>query len=682
MTDDQGYGDLSCHGNPILKTPNLDQLHKESVRLTDYHVAPTCSPTRAAFITGRWTNRTGVWHTIMGRSMLRHNEVTIGKIFGDSGYHTGMFGKWHLGDNYPYRPEDRGFQEVLRHGGGGVGQTPDYWDNAYFDGSYFHNGKAVPVKGFCSDVYFDYAKRFIRKVKKSEKPFLVYLCTNAPHGPMHSPEKFSKPYLNQGVNVGNFLGMIANIDENVGSMRAFLKKEGLAENTIFIFTTDNGTSSGANIHNNGMRGRKGSEYDGGHRVPFFMHWPKGGLNKGRDVDTITSYVDIVPTLIDYCRVQPPKSVKFDGVNIRPLIDNTSEKWPDRILVTDSQRVRDPIKWRKSSVMTEQWRLVNGKELYDINVDPGQKNNIASANPKVVSRLTKFYDAWWEEIVPTFGKPTAIYLGANAPLANPVTLTCHDWIADGSTPWNQRHIRNAEKKPSNTGFWAVDIKSAGNYTVELRRWPKESDKAITAELEAGADVPGVKPFRAAPGKPFAAVKAHLKLGGKELVLPVKKTDKGVSFAISLKEGRDELWAKFTDTSGTAMGAFYAYVTKNDLDEETSQRGPLLQRKITNEQLNAIGNFHLAAENGDLNTIKRYLESGIDINCVRGKASLRVLHRAASAGNKALVTYLIDEKANINALSIQGTPLDMALKREHQEIALLIQKHGGKEFEEIK
>ena len=228
ITDDQGYGDLSCHGNPVLKTPHLDKLHSESVRLTDYHVAPTCSPSRAALITGHWTNRTGVWHTIMGRSMLRANEVTIGKILGDGGYHTGMFGKWHLGDNYPYRPEDRGFQEVLRHGGGGVGQTPDFWDNAYFDGSYFHNGKAVPAKGFCTDVFFDYAKRFINKVKDDDKPFFVYLCTNAPHGPMHSPEKFSAPYSKQGVNLGNFFGMIANIDHNVGQMRAFLKKKGLA----------------------------------------------------------------------------------------------------------------------------------------------------------------------------------------------------------------------------------------------------------------------------------------------------------------------------------------------------------------------------------------------------------------------------------------------------------------------
>ena len=561
ITDDQGYGDLSCHGNPVLNTPHLDKLHSESVRLTDYHVAPTCSPTRAALITGHWTNRTGVWHTIMGRSMLRDNEVTIGQIMSDGGYHTAMFGKWHLGDNFPYRPEDRGFQEVLRHGGGGVGQTPDYWDNAYFDGSYFHNGKPMPVKGFCTDVFFDYAKRFIKKVKDGDKPFFVYLCTNAPHGPMHAPVKSSAPYAKQGVNVANFFGMISNIDDNVGAMRAFLKEEGLTDNTIFIFTTDNGTSSGAHIHNNGMRGKKGSEYDGGHRVPFFIHWPKGGLTKGRDVDMITSYVDIVPTLIDYCNVPTPKGVKFDGVNIRPLIEGRQEEtWPDRILVTDSQRVRDPIKWRKSAVMTDQWRLVNGKELFEINADPGQKTNLAKQHPAVVSRLAKFYEAWWQELVPTFGQPTAIYLGHPAPSANPVTLTCHDWIADGSTPWNQRHIRNAEKKPRNTGFWAVDVKSAGEYSVELRRWPREADRAIIADLEAGADVPGVKAFRAAPGQPFAAANAHLKLGGKELTLPVKEGAKSVTFRLKLKPGRDELWAKFTDEAGTPMGAFYAYVTQ--------------------------------------------------------------------------------------------------------------------------
>lgn len=360
ITDDQGYGDLSCHGNPILKTPHLDALASESIRLDDYHVAPTCSPTRCAFLTGHWTNRTGVWHTIMGRSMLRENEVTMGQIFKDNGYATGMFGKWHLGDNYPFRPEDRGFTEVVRHGGGGVGQTPDYWNNAYFDGSYFHNSKPEAVEGFCTDVFFRYAKNFIEEQADAGKPFLAYIATNAPHGPFHSPVEYSEPYKDLDVKTANFFGMIANIDDNVGQMREWLEDKGLAENTIFIFTTDNGTSSGAKVFNAEMRGAKGSEYDGGHRVPFFLHWPNGGFTQEKRVGTITAHVDVVPTLIDLCGIEAPADVKFDGVSIRPLIENETAPadWPDRLLITDSQRVKDPIKWRKSAVMSNDWRLVS------------------------------------------------------------------------------------------------------------------------------------------------------------------------------------------------------------------------------------------------------------------------------------------------------------------------------------
>ncbi|MEL7335379.1 MAG: arylsulfatase, partial [Planctomycetota bacterium] len=418
VTDDQGYGDLECLGNPILKTPNLNALHADSVRLTDYHVAPTCSPTRCALLTGHWTNRTGVWHTIMGRSMLRENEVTIGKMFSDAGYATGMFGKWHLGDNYPYRPEDRGFQTVLRHGGGGVGQTPDYWNNAYFDGSYWFNGKPTAVKGFCTDVFFDYARDFIRDSKNSGKPFFAYVATNAPHGPMHAPQHLGDQYLKAlqdsgrkpNVSLAHFYGMIANIDDNVGRMRRFLEEEGLTNNTIFIFSTDNGTSSGGGVFNAGMRGRKGSEYDGGHRVPFFVHWPQGGLTGGRDISKITAHVDVVPTLLDLCSLDAPTNVKFDGRSIRPLLEDKGDltQWPDRILVTDSQRVKDPIKWRKSAVMTDQWRLINGKELFDIDKDPGQQKNVADANPAVVKRLTDFYEAWWAELLPTFANETPIY----------------------------------------------------------------------------------------------------------------------------------------------------------------------------------------------------------------------------------------------------------------------------------
>ncbi|MDF1862938.1 MAG: sulfatase-like hydrolase/transferase [Verrucomicrobiales bacterium] len=573
ITDDQGYGDLSCHGNPILKTPHIDKLAGESIRLEDYHVAPTCSPTRCAFLTGHWTNRTGVWHTIMGRSMLRENEVTIGQIFQDNGYATGMFGKWHLGDNYPFRPEDRGFTEVLRHGGGGVGQTPDYWDNAYFDGSYFHNSKPVPAKGFCTDVFFDYAKRFIEKQVEEDKPFLAYISTNAPHGPMHAPEEYAKPYEDQGLNTGlaHFFGMIANIDDNVGQMRKWLAGKGLEENTIFIFTTDNGTSSGSKVHNSGMRGQKGSEYDGGHRVPFFLHWPAGGFQSEQKVGAITAHVDVVPTLIDLCEVEAPAEIKFDGVSIRPLLESKSapSDWPDRILVTDSQRVKDPIKWRKSSVMTTDWRLVsnhNGKgelnqELYQIKEDPGQEENVIADHPEVAERLKEFYNNWWDEIAPTFGSPARIKIGH--PAENPSRLTSHDWISDNMVPWNQQHIRSGDDKPQNTGFWYLDIVEAGDYEITLRRWPDEGEvakKAITDPVAPGDPVPGTKAFRVTPGRAIAATKATIDIAGKKLETEVSAGASSVTFDLSLSKGPAQLAARFLGDNGEVTGAFYAYVKR--------------------------------------------------------------------------------------------------------------------------
>lgn len=561
MTDDQGYGDLSCHGNPVLKTPNLDKLYGESIRLTDYHVSPTCSPTRSALMTGHWTNRTGVWHTIMGRSMLRANEVTLGQIFKDAGYATGMFGKWHLGDNYPYRPEDRGFTEVMRNGGGGVGQTPDFWDNAYFDGSYFHNSKVEPVKGFCTDVWFDYAKRFIAAQKKAGKPFLAYIATNAPHGPMHSPEAASQPYQEQNVHVANFFGMIANIDENVAKLRTFLDEQGLTENTIFIFTTDNGTSSGARVFNAGMRGQKGSEYDGGHRVPLFIRWPAKGWTKGRDVTPVTAHVDVVPTLIDLCGIPAPKGVKFDGRSLRPLLENqpgVEQSWPDRILVTDSQRVKDPIKWRKSAVMTSKWRLNNGKELYDIKADPGQKSDVAKAHPEVVGRLRKFYEDWWAELEPTFSQSTAIYLGHEAD--NPARLTCHDWITTRMTPWNQSQIRAAMTGEPNTGFWNVKVVKDGLYEISVRRWPREADVPIDSPLAPGTPVPGDKAFRTTPGKAFQATRAQIEIAGQKMELPVKPGAKEVTFKMHLNPGTTTLSGRFFDAEGGWIGTYYAYVEK--------------------------------------------------------------------------------------------------------------------------
>ena len=562
ITDDQGYGDLSCHGNPILKTPNIDRLHAESVRLTDYHVSPTCSPTRAALLTGHWTNRTGVWHTIMGRSMIRENEVVVAEMFRAAGYATGMFGKWHLGDNYPCRPEDRGFTEVMRHGGGGVGQTPDFWDNAYFDGSYWHNGKPEAADGYCTDVWFNYAKQFIADSQSKKQPFFAYIATNAPHGPNHAPEAAAGPYEKLGTGLSHFFGMIANIDSNVGKLRQYLEQQDLTENTIFIFTTDNGTAGGAQVFNAGMRAQKGSEYDGGHRVPMFVHWPAGGFTGGRDVPDLTAHVDIVPTLLDLCNISvSDRSLKFDGVSLRPLLEQKASlqrgNWPDRMLVTDSQRVRDPIRWRKSAVMSAGWRLVNQDQLYNIRRDPGQKNNVAEQHPERVKKMQQFYEQWWAELEPTFANDVSIALGH--PAENPARLTCHDWITTGLTPWNQAMVRNGMNGEKNVGFWNVNVTQAGKYRFELRRWPDVIDRPISAEIAAGTPVPGVQAYRARPGKGLPLTAAEIEIAGQTIRQDRLASDAtNVTFTLQLPAGRTQLSTRFLTADGTVYGAYYCYV----------------------------------------------------------------------------------------------------------------------------
>lgn len=585
ITDDQGYGDLGHTGNPVIRTPHIDALAVESSNLTDYHVAPTCSPTRSALLTGHWTDRTGVWHTVNGRSMLREDEVTVAEMLEEAGYATGMFGKWHLGDNFPYRPEDRGFTEVYRHGGGGVGQTPDLWDNAYFDGRYFHNGEIVEAKGFCTDVFFDEARRFIREQAGKKQPFFAYIATNAPHGPYHAPQNYLDLYEGQDPVIAAFYGMITNIDDNVGATRELLRELGIAENTLFIFTTDNGTSSGAKVFNAGMRGAKGSEYEGGHRVPFIAHWPAVGWNRKHVDDTLSHAVDLAPTLLEIAGAKKPEPVKFDGRSIRSLLDPSADRsaWPhERMIVTDSQRVRDPIKWKQTAVMSGKWRLVNGKELYDVSTDRGQQRNLFAEHPERVSAMTAFYDAWWAELEPTFARTTEIHLGH--PDHPVVGLTGHDWIQEELPPWNQQHIREgdgyalAPKKavkgkkavpaPANPpksvhrGHWAVKAVTGGTYTISLRRWPLEADHPITEELPPGADVPGAsKAYRARPGLAIAAVSATMRLDGKELgTRPVAEGATHVDFEVELTEGSHQLAPVFTDAQGNEIGAYYAIVTK--------------------------------------------------------------------------------------------------------------------------
>jgi arylsulfatase B len=376
---------------------------------------------------------------------------------------------------------------------------------------------------------------------------------------MHAPEEYSAPYTQLGVARANFLGMIANIDDNVGQLRSFLREEGLEENTIFIFTTDNGTASGETIFNAQMRGKKGSEYDGGHRVPFFVHWPVGGLTGGRDVDPITAHVDVLPTLIELCGIQPPGKVVFDGESIRRLLGHGEQPgWPDRILVTDSQRVKDPIKWRKSAVMTSRWRLINGVELYDMDEDSGQSMDVAGGHAAVVERLRDFYERWWSELEPTFAQATAIHLGN--PADDPACLTSHDWITTRSTPWNQAHVRQALRGAGNTGFWHVHVSHAGRYRFRLRRWPEEAHAAIDSSLPAGAPVPGVVAFRARPGVAFVPKKANLRIADQVISRDVDPGALETTFEVDLNAGRTKLWAEFETGEGEIYGAYYVYVSR--------------------------------------------------------------------------------------------------------------------------
>ncbi|MGJ8642530.1 MAG: arylsulfatase [Luteolibacter sp.] len=563
ISDDQGYGDLACHGHPYAITPAIDKLQKESVVLDDYHVAPTCSPTRCGLLTGHWTNRTGVWHTVNGRSMLRENETTIATLLKENGYTTGMFGKWHLGDNYPYRPEDRGFEEVYRHGGGGVGQTPDLWNNNYFDGRYFHNGVIVDAKGFCTDVFFDYGIKFIKDSAAAKKPFFAYISTNAPHSPLHCPQKYMDMYPDKTPKEQAFYGMVTNIDDNVARTRKVIDELGITDNTIFIFTTDNGTAFGKDIYNAGMRDGKASPYDGGHRVPFMMHWPNGEMTEYKSVKTLTGFVDIVPTLLDLTGSDDiPADLKFDGKSIKELLykgDDTD--WPARYLITDSQRVRDPIKWKDSSVMSEQWRLINGEELYEIDEDPGQKNNVAAEHPEQVQAMRKFYDDWWAELEPTFSQTTEIYLGH--PDAPVVTLTAHDWIQIQLPPWNQGHIRidPETKDGKHEGHWAVKAVEAGSYNFEMRRWPKEADLPITAGVPGLPNVPGAdKAFSTKKGTAYPVTTATLRINGKDVesqAIPDGATH--VTFTAELSKGAHKLSPVFLTEDGKELGAYFLIVS---------------------------------------------------------------------------------------------------------------------------
>lgn len=576
ITDDQGYGDMGFTGNPVIQTPYLDQLAGESVWLKDYHVAPSCSPTRCSLLTGRWTNRTGVWHTFFARAMMYEDEVTIADHLQSAGYSTGMFGKWHLGDHFPYRPQDRGFDEVYCLQGGAIGVTADYWNNDCFDDHYLHNGEVAKADGYCTDVFFTEAVRFIKEQAAMEKPFFAYLSTNAPHKPWICPPAYSDRYEGESENARAFYGMITNIDENIGKLRKVLQELDIAENTIFIFTTDNG-SVFPNPYNAGMRGGKISPYEGGHRVPFALHWPAGGFHQHQPVEELTHMVDVLPTLLDLCGVTPSASKPIDGHSMVELLKPDGEPafdWENRIVVSDSQRVQKPVKWKDSSVMTGKWRLVKGTELYHVGEDPGQKINIADLHPEKLAAMRKWYEDWWAELEPTFSRTSEIYIGSEQ--SPEVALTALQWI-DANPPWNQGLIRKGGvpsrkgKRRSGAvfpGHWTVKVVRDGNYAFEVRRWPEESDLKIREGVVAHPPAPGCLPsYSNIHGRALPIVSATLRIDGEDIeTKPVADEDKTIQFVRELTGGSYKFSPYFSQrlkgagSEDRSLGCYYLTVTR--------------------------------------------------------------------------------------------------------------------------
>lgn len=548
LSDDQGYGDVSAHGNPVLKTPNLDKLHGESIRLTDFHVAPMCTPTRGQLLSGQDALHTGASSVCAGRSFLRRGTPTMPEMFRASGYRTGHFGKWHLGDSYPNLPQQRGFEETVYHLGWGITAMADTWLNDCFDGRFFHNGELKKYPGYCTDVWFDLAMQYMRERKQAEEPFFVYLPTNAPHGPHWVAAKYKQPYQKLGPQLAAFFGMIANVDENMGRLDSFLRETKLYDDTILIYFNDNGATAGRNFFNAGLRAGKTTYYDGGHRAMCFIRWPGGKFRPVGDVHELTQVQDLLPTLIDLCQVDSPKDAKFDGTSLAGLLRGTQEKLPERTLVV--QYGQEPKKF-ESCVMRGKWRLVKGEELYDVASDLAQENDLAQKHPEIVKQLREHYDQWWVGVEPRLYDFSPVSIGADQ--ENPVTLCSADWANVYCDNMNDLRTGKRINAP-----WHVLVERAGEYEIELRRWPREADAAITA---------GVPKFQAVDGFQQAGValpiaKLRLAIGDTlDETKPVSGDDKGITFTAKLPAGKTTMQSWCLNDKGEPIcGAYFAYVKR--------------------------------------------------------------------------------------------------------------------------
>ena len=502
MTDDQGYGDFAWNGNPAIRTPNIDAMAARSARLERFYVSPVCAPTRACLMTGRYNYRTRCIDTWIGRAMMEPDEVTIAEILGAVGYATGIFGKWHLGDCYPMRPMDQGFDVALVHRGGGIGQPsdPPGGEGKYTDPILFRNGVQEQMSGYCTDVYYENAMAFIGQCEQDQRPFFVYLPDNCPHGPFDDvpPDEYEK-YKNVNLNNDQFpqenghplparadtdkrariFAMISNVDKNVGRLFERLDALDLTENTIVMFLVDNGPNGRRYV--TGFQGMKSHVHEGGIRAPFLVHWP-AELTPGVRSAGPCAHIDVLPTVLEACGVEVPAGLELDGRSMMSALRGRDEPQKARTLYIQSHRGDEPTRYHNFAAIGETWKLVHNSgfgredfegppkfELFNLLDDPYEMTNVAAENPDVVAEMRRGYDRWFDDVGstrPDNYAPPRIYVGT--PHENPVVLTRQDWRHTHGRPWHR----------DSRGRWLLHVAQSGQYSVQCRFEPERgAGKAV-------------------------------------------------------------------------------------------------------------------------------------------------------------------------------------------------------------
>ncbi|MEM8970321.1 MAG: arylsulfatase [Bacteroidota bacterium] len=483
LTDDQGWGDLGVHSNPIIQTPVLDDFARNGVQVKNFYVSPLCAPTRASLLTGRYHLRTGTRWVSDGLENMNPEEVTLAEMFQSAGYATGCFGKWHNGAHFPFHPNQQGFGEF-------IGFCAGHWNN-YFNTTLQHNGESFPTEGYITDVLTDEAIKFIEQ--SGDEPFFCYVPYNGPHGPFQVPDQYFDKYYNQldtmqdeteRNKLAAVYGMCENMDANIGRLLSSLEKQGARDNTIVIFLTDNGPNGSR--YNGGMRGTKGSTHEGGTRVPFFVQWP-ANLPSGSTVDGLAAHIDMLPTLAGLCNIQLPDR-EIDGINLADMLVEASATIPDRTLFFQ-QSARELLPQR-GAVRTNTYRLVNYPDytgLYNLQSDPDESEDLSQEFPQLYDSLMAVYNEWFEQMKSETVDMTTIPIGFEE--QTQAVLPAHESYFSGNVSFKEGHGWAHDwlvnwTSPDDRIHWDMEVQSPVTYQVYLSYTVPESDVGAIIQLEAG------------------------------------------------------------------------------------------------------------------------------------------------------------------------------------------------------